>query len=319
MSNKRNARRCYVAIGVVVIIAVVVAGIITWVHAGQKKNQEEQTQESAQALVMIPENMLYGLQKADMEIGNAVNGVQDMITAKKEAEEAAKKEEEKKAQAEKDAKKQASTKQSDHNQGAQTGSGDFVENLSIATRTNQLIIVSASGTTAKVTMHEKNESGSWTQIMSTSGYVGSQGVGQASESSSRTPAGSFTFGKAFGVNANPGSNYSYVQVDGSHYWVDDPASAYYNKFVSSNEIPASNWSSAEHIIDYPTQYAYVLSIDYNTACTPGAGSAIFLHCSNGRPTAGCVSIPQSDMIFVMQHIQSGCRIVIDTESNISKY
>lgn len=41
------------------------------------------------------------------------------------------------------------------------------------------------------------------------------------------------------------------------------------------------WSSAEHLISYPTAYRYAIALNYNTACTPGAGSAIFLHCSTG--------------------------------------
>ena len=45
-------------------------------------------------------------------------------------------------------------------------------------------------------------------------------------------------------------------------------------------------------------------IDYNTRNAPGgvhqgAGSAFFLHVTDGEPTAGCVAIPQADLVSIM--------------------
>ena len=45
--------------------------------------------------------------------------------------------------------------------------------------------------------------------------------------------------------------------------------------------------------------------------TDGAGSCYFLHCSNGRPTAGCVSVSEEDMAFILTHIGDSCGIVIE--------
>lgn len=196
---------------------------------------------------------------------------------------------------------------------------DFVQNLTCAGTATQLIIISANGSTAQVTMHEKDSSGTWIEIMNTTGFVGKNSVGKASESDTKTPSGDYSFGLAFGIKSNPGTAFNYIQVDDTYYWVDDPDSAYYNNFVTTNSVSSDNWNSAEHIIDYPDTYAYVLSINYNTDCIPGEGSAIFLHCSNGRPTLGCVAIPESDMIFVLNHIKPECRIIIDAEENIMNY
>jgi len=196
---------------------------------------------------------------------------------------------------------------------------DFVANLKISNSVNQMIVVAASGSTATISMHEI-QNGDWTQIMSAQGYVGKQGVGKASESASITPAGIYTLSIAFGVKDNPGTSLPYTKVDDSNYWVDYPDSKYYNTFQSTNDpTVVASWKSAEHIIDYPKPYAYVIAIDYNLSCIPNAGSAIFLHCSNGNATAGCVSIPEAEMIFVLQHIHSGCVIVIDTASGINSY
>ena len=194
----------------------------------------------------------------------------------------------------------------------------WLNNLSASANHNQLIIVSANGSRADVSMYVKTSSSSWETIVSANGFVGMEGVGTASEYSSRTPAGIFSLSLAFGVNSNPGTSLPYTHVDSSHYWVDDPDSTYYNQFVSTNYI-SPDWSSAEHIVDYPGPYAYAIAIDYNTSCVKGAGSAIFLHCSNGSATYGCVSVPTQTMITILNNINPGCAIIIDNEWNITNY
>lgn len=195
---------------------------------------------------------------------------------------------------------------------------DWVANLSVAQRTSQLIIVAANGTRATVSMHTCGADGSWRENFSTSGYVGSQGVGQASESASYSPKGVWGFCKAFGNKPNPGTNLAYTHVDDTYYWVDDPNSVYYNKFVTTQKVE-KDWNSAEHIKSCGSVYNYVLALDYNAACVPGKGSAFFLHCSNGGPTAGCIAVPESVMFQIMQLVQSDCLIVIDTASEVKKY
>ena len=194
----------------------------------------------------------------------------------------------------------------------------WLNNLSASANHNQLIIVSANGSRADVSMYVKTSSSSWETIVSAYGFVGMEGVGTASEYSSRTPAGIFSLSLAFGVNNNPGTSLPYTHVDSSHYWVDDPDSTYYNQFVSTNYI-SPDWSSAEHIVDYPGPYAYAIAIDYNTSWVKSAGSAIFLHCSNGSATYGCVSVPTQTMITILNNINPGCAIIIDNEWNITNY
>lgn len=41
------------------------------------------------------------------------------------------------------------------------------------------------------------------------------------------------------------------------------------------------------------------------------GSAIFLHCSIGKPTAGCVAIDRTKMINVFENLQENSLIKID--------
>ena len=176
-------------------------------------------------------------------------------------------------------------------------------------------MVEASGTSATVSMHTKDGNGVWQQNFSTSGFVGREGIGQASESRSCSPQGIWGFCAAFGNKANPGTSLQYTHVDDSYYWVDDPNSMYYNKFVTTNDV-TPDWNSAEHISSIGSVYNYVLALNYNSECIPGNGSAFFLHCSSGGPTAGCVSIPENYMIEAMKLVQPGCLIVIDTADGI---
>ena len=51
-------------------------------------------------------------------------------------------------------------------------------------------------------------------------------------------------------------------------------------------------------------------IDYNRGGTPGAGSAFFLHVSNGAPTAGCVAIPAGSLEALLTWLDPGARPLI---------
>ncbi|SHI73878.1 L,D-transpeptidase family protein [Parasporobacterium paucivorans] len=201
---------------------------------------------------------------------------------------------------------------------SETEKKDFVENMRIAASVSQMIVVSAQGSSAVISMHEKSVDGSWKEILSTNGWVGENGVGQASEYDTKTPSGIYSLSFAFGIKEKPVTELFYTKVDDSYYWVDDVDSSFYNKFVSLNEV-VKDWDSAEHIIECGKAYNYVIPIDYNLERVPGNGSAMFLHVSTGEPTGGCVSVPESDMLFILQNIHSGCIILIDRQENILNY
>lgn len=195
--------------------------------------------------------------------------------------------------------------------------GDWVAGLQVAQNTSQIMVVAASGNTATLSMHNKNADGSWTEILSTSAGIGRNGIGKSAEGDGKTPQGVYGFSFAFGIQPNPGTALSYTQVDDSYYWVDDSNSAYYNQFVSTNNV-ACDWNSAEHITGAGSSYNYVLAINYNSGCVPGAGSAIFLHC---KPTggAGCIAVSENSMVTILQNVQPGCVLIIDSTGGIYNY
>ena len=50
-------------------------------------------------------------------------------------------------------------------------------------------------------------------------------------------------------------------------------------------------------------YDYAAVIAYNTARTPGLGSAIFLHVGTGSATGGCVSLPAAELLKVLRWLR----------------
>ncbi|WP_255377764.1 MULTISPECIES: toxin Cry1Ac domain D-VI-related protein [unclassified Listeria] len=190
----------------------------------------------------------------------------------------------------------------------------IVTRMNLASRTSQIITVVASGTSAQVKFWEKS-SGTWKQIFSTYGQVGSQGVGSADEYHSRTPRGAYSLGFAFGTS-NPGTSLPFRQITNRSYWISNVNDSQYNTWQERN----SSSSADEHLASYPTQYRYGVVINYNTSRTKGAGSGFFLHSSNGAPTAGCVAIPTSKMVTVLQKLHSGAYIVnVTSEQELLQY
>ena len=196
----------------------------------------------------------------------------------------------------------------------QESSPDWVANLPQAKDARQLFIVATVGeTTAWVSMHEKDADGNWRVLMTTPGFIGKEGMGQAREGIARTPVGTFRFNAAFGIAKDPGCAIPYKQVDKNIYWSSDERPGMkYNQMVDIRELPGLDTEICEHIIDYDPHYTYAMNISYNEEGVPGLGSAFFIHCfGTAKPyTGGCVAIPVADMRFVMQKVRPDCVVVI---------
>ena len=100
--------------------------------------------------------------------------------------------------------------------------------------------------------------------------IGSAGVGQASESSTRTPAGTFTLTEAFGRSGNPGTALPYRVVDGDDWWVSDVHSARYNRSAEcAPDACDFDVRTSENLYAAGSVYDLAAVIDYNTGGTPG--------------------------------------------------
>ena len=199
-------------------------------------------------------------------------------------------------------------------------SPEWIKELPEANDADQLFVIAAvSGTTAYVSMHEKDGDGNWKEIITTPGYIGKKGLGKTREGDALTPVGDYHFTEAFGIADDPGCKMEYKKVTDDDYWSGDPREGYeYNKMVSIEDYPDLDLEDSEHIIDYTYQYQYCLNISYNEEGVPGAGSAIFLHCLGPyKPyTGGCVAIPTDKMKKVIQNVDEDCVVVINTVKNL---
>lgn len=164
----------------------------------------------------------------------------------------------------------------------------------------QLIVVSAEGNDAEVCCFEESEQGIWSQVGdSAAAKVGKNGVSEKKiEGDKMTPAGLFELGFAFGNETPPdGIKMEFRSVTPDSYWVDDSSSQYYNQWVEGTAH--QDWASAEHLADYPAQYALAVVVRYNMdPPVPGAGSAIFLHCGS-NPTLGCIAAAHDKMAEIL--------------------
>lgn len=143
-------------------------------------------------------------------------------------------------------------------------------------------------------------------------YIGRNGLtNEKKEGDGKTPIGEFELGIMLGTNLNTKNvnGWEYMQINEDMYWVDDVKSKYYNKLVNASEVK-KDWKSAEHLIDYPIQYEYLIEIKTNPSNIPGKGSAIFLHCTNNTPTAGCVAIDNESMKKIIENIEQNTKIEI---------
>ena len=197
----------------------------------------------------------------------------------------------------------------------------WVAALPKAEGAQQLLVVAGIGvTTANVSLHERDENGSWKRLMTTPGYIGKNGLGKTREGDAKTPVGVYGFNRAFGVAPDPGCRLPYTQVTEELYWSGDTREGYhYNELVSLREYPDLSLADSEHLADYALEYQYCLNISYNAEGIPGLGSAIFLHClGEFLPyTGGCVAIPAERMLAVMRAVRPDCVVVIDSLENLS--
>jgi L,D-peptidoglycan transpeptidase YkuD (ErfK/YbiS/YcfS/YnhG family) len=168
------------------------------------------------------------------------------------------------------------------------------------TTAGQLITVRVSSPTATVGQLRAYDrvNGAWKlRIGPVTARVGAAGVGQAAEGSSRTPAGDYPVPTAFGRQSNPGTTMPYLRTTTRDWWDGNVTSPTYNQHLRQVADPGG---ASENLYTAGAVYDYAAVIGYNLEGTPGAGSAFFLHVSNGTSTAGCVAISRTAMVQVLR-------------------
>ena len=134
------------------------------------------------------------------------------------------------------------------------------------------------------------------------------------EGDDTTPLGLFGFQSTmYGVDPDPGVAYRYHRLVCGDWWDEQSSSPLYNHFVHVPCGTAPDFGGgSEALWQTVPSYDYFAVIAYNRhPIVPGKGSAIFLHVSDGQPTAGCVSIPVTDLLRVLRALRANLHPLID--------
>lgn len=162
---------------------------------------------------------------------------------------------------------------------------------------SQLVFVDAdeSTLTCKVYCYEKGDDGKFVQSIGPfDGYIGSEGIDEfVSPTEQKTPVGVFAIEYAFGTQYDPGCGLEYTQFDVYDYWITDPDSINYNRWMDSLEN--KDWDSAQWLYEYTRTYPHAIVFDYNRSTLDRTqGCAKFIHVSDTQ-TKGGVGISETDI------------------------
>ena len=185
----------------------------------------------------------------------------------------------------------------------------FAGRLDTGNATELITAVAARRTSTQGTLRLwTRRAGCWRQSAGPwTAWLGGNGASPVKhEGDRRTPSGIFGFlPTMYGISPNPGVRYRYHRVVCGDWWVEDPASPFYNRFrhVRCGSQPPFRTTS-EDMSRSPTAYQHLAVIAYNTSpVVPGRGSGIFLHVSTGRPTLGCVSLPLPQLLATLRWLR----------------
>ncbi len=171
---------------------------------------------------------------------------------------------------------------------------------------------------------ERADAGPWQRVgppvavlFGKSGLAWGRGLaGQAEEGRRKTerdgraPAGVFRIGKIYTYDPAlpPGADFPFHQVSKADAWIDDPTRPDYNQFVTIDdpEHPPP-WFAKEKMRHNDFAYRWLVEIRHNSdPPQPNEGSAIFFHIrrGEGRPSAGCTTMAESDLIRLITWLRS---------------
>jgi L,D-peptidoglycan transpeptidase YkuD (ErfK/YbiS/YcfS/YnhG family) len=168
--------------------------------------------------------------------------------------------------------------------------------------TQQVVTVNhTDGYHARVTFWKLTGSGWKARFSAEDGRTGYGGLVRGTrreQGTGTTPLGTYALPWAFGMDAaDAGWKLRYRQVQSGDFWVQDNASAHYNRYRNQAEggfrwwLPTSDPNSSERLTDFRHQYRITVVTDFNQAQVRDRGAGIFLHVNGDGPTAGCVSAP----------------------------
>ena len=136
------------------------------------------------------------------------------------------------------------------------------------------------------------------------------------EGDRRAPAGFYRIGRSFGVE--PSQRPGYLQIKPGTVCVDDLESGAYNSITTREKVGA--FVHGENMSRVPA-YKNGLLIDYPTDRRRRAGSCIFIHIRtpSASSTAGCVAVPEPQVLALQDFAEGGAVIAILPDSARSRF
>ncbi len=184
-------------------------------------------------------------------------------------------------------------------------------NVRLSTATTQVITVNRTvGWHARIAFWSRSGDG-WHRIAGSDvgriGYGGLVAPTIRKQGSGTTPTGTYPLLYSFGTGPREaGWDLRYVRVGPDDYWVEDNASAYYNR-MRSKTLGGFRWwlgnavDGSERLASYPVQYRMSVVIGFNYfEQVRHRGAGIFLHVNGPGATAGCVSAPRAFLARTMR-------------------
>ena len=185
---------------------------------------------------------------------------------------------------------------------------DFMQLLSDSSmdledvKVNQMLFahVDEETLTCKMYCYQKDETGVFVPAFDPlNGYIGQEGADtMVTPYEAKTPTGLFRLEYAFGTEYNPGTAMDYTQFSGDEYWITDPNSAYYNRWMDTTD--SQDWTSAQWLYEFTKSYPYAIVFNYNRdPVDHGQGCAKFIHVSYAPTSWGGIGLSHDDIIKLL--------------------
>ncbi|MGH3354574.1 MAG: L,D-transpeptidase family protein [Nocardioidaceae bacterium] len=196
-------------------------------------------------------------------------------------------------------------------------------------KVQQMVTATSPGwRTSRVTLRawQRPRGGRWRQVRgpipARIGYAGWARRAHRRQSTGTTPAGNFSMRRAFGSRPDPGGRLPYRRFDRNDYWPYEPRDpATYNVY-QRHKAAATRWRRdyRERLWDYRDQYRYAVVVGFNLPsgvhysrarrqwvardrANTRKGGGIFVHVTDGGPTAGCVSMRLRRMRWLVRWLE----------------
>lgn len=139
------------------------------------------------------------------------------------------------------------------------------------------------------------------------GFEDSQEYHQKVEGDGKSPAGIFRLSKIFGYSSTtPNPNMPYFQAKEDLHCVDDSSSRLYNQIVPAQK----GYNSFETMRRKDNLYKWGIVVEHNPHHIAKQGSCIFIHITNGKPTAGCTTMDQPSLLKIIKWLDRSKRPVL---------